>query len=183
MKNIILCGVAKSGKTYIAKKINKNGKYNHIPIDYFTSSFKHIFPEIGISSNVVITRESSKKLALFLSKVIEIIDNVDNKELYILDSAHLYPSDIIKYIDTNKWDVYFLGYPKITIEDKFLQMRKYVHDGWPNKKKDDELKETIKELIQISKVIETECKKYNIKFVDASEFETLNKLHFESEKV
>lgn len=175
MKNVLLCGTAKSGKTYLAKKINKNGHYNHIPIDYFTSSFKHNFPEVGISSNVVIERESSKKLSLFLSRIIEIMDQTE-EEFYILDSAHLYPSDVIKYIDREKWDVYFLGYPNTTVEEKFLQLRKYVQDGWPSKKSDEELKEMIEKLIQVSKTIEEECAQLHIPFIDASKFENLEKI-------
>lgn len=175
MKNILILGVAKSGKSYLARKININRNYNYIPLDYFTSSFKHNIPESGIKSDVIIDKNSSEKLAKFLSRVIEIIDYVDN-EKYLIDSAHIYPKDIIKYIDRNKWDIYYIGYPNISVDDKFLELRKYVHGGWPFEKSDDELKNILKELIKISKEIRSQCNEYNIPFIDSSNFETLDKL-------
>lgn len=173
MKNILICGVAKSGKSYLANKLCKKYNYNHIPIDYFTSSFKHNFPELGITSNVVIDKDSSKKLSLFLSRVINIIDSCDN-EKYILDSAHLYPEDIIKYIDLNKWNVYFTGYPNTNINNKFNEIRKYVHNGWPENKSDEELKNIISKLIDISKDIEKQCHIFDIEFIDTSNFNNIN---------
>lgn len=175
MKNILVLGVAKSGKSYFAKKINKDRKYNYIPLDYFASSFKYNIPESGITSNVIIDKDSSRKLAKYLSRVIEIIDYVDN-EKYLIDSAHIYPEDIVKYIDRNKWDIYYLGYPNISVEDKFTELRKYVQSGWPAKKNDDELKDTLKELINISKEIEKQCIKYNLTFIDSSNFNILEEL-------
>ena len=127
MKNILICGVAKSGRSYLSKKICQKYKYNHIPIDYFTSSFKHNYPE-----------------------------------------------DIINYIDLNKWDIYFLGYPDTTVDKKFIEIRKYIHNGWPADKTDDELKIIIKELINISKEIEKQCIIHNIKFINTSNFNNIN---------
>lgn len=127
MKNILICGVAKSGRSYLSKKICQKYKYNHIPIDYFTSSFKHNYPE-----------------------------------------------DIINYIDLNKWDIYFLGYPDTTVDKKFIEIRKYIHNGWPADKTDDELKIIIKELINISKEIEKQCIIHNIKFINTSNFDNIN---------
>ena len=127
MKNILICGVAKSGKSYLSKKICQKYKYNHIPIDYFTSSFKHNYPE-----------------------------------------------DIINYIDLNKMDIYFLGYPDTTVDKKFIEIRKYIHNGWPADKTDDELKIIIKELINISKEIEKQCIIHNIKFINTTNFNNIN---------
>ena len=77
MKNIFIGGVAKSGKSTLAKKLCKDEKYNHIPVDYFTASFKRNYPDVGIISNVVVNEETSTKLSLFLSTVIGIIDTTD----------------------------------------------------------------------------------------------------------
>lgn len=127
MINILICRVAKSGKSYLSKKICQKYKYNHIPIDYFTSSFKHNYPE-----------------------------------------------DIINYIDLNKLNIYFLGYPDTTVDKKFIEIRKYIHNGWPADKTDDELKIIIKELINISKEIEKQCIIHNIKFINTSNFDNIN---------
>lgn len=167
MKNIFIAGVARSGKSTLAKKIQKNGDFNHIPLDYFASSLKHNFPETKITSNVVIDSESSKNLSLLLSRVINIIDCKDEK--FIIDSAHIMPDDIIKYLDKDKWDIYYVGYPNINVDDKLKQIREYDDDSdWTYKKSDSELREILSKLIEISKKIQSDCEKHDIKFVDTS---------------
>lgn len=167
MKHIFIGGVAKSGKSTLAEKLCNSKEYNHIPLDYFTSSLKHNFPEIKITSNVVINEESSKNLSLLLSRVISIMN--DKEEPFIIDSAHILPKHIIEYIDLNKWDIYFIGYPNITKEDKFNLLRKYDKEtDWTRKRTDEELLDTLDKLINISKEIELQCKKYNIPFIDTS---------------
>lgn len=166
-KHIFIAGTAKSGKSTFAEKICANKKYNHIPLDYFTSSLKHNFKETKITSNVVIEEESSANLALLLSRVMNIMN--DNDEPFIIDSAHILPRDIIKYIDLDKWDIYYFGYPNTTPQDKFKLLRTYdKEESWTRKRTDQELLATLDKLISLSKQIEQECLKYNITFIDTS---------------
>ncbi len=165
MKNIFIAGVARSGKSTIAKRLHNEFNYNHIPLDYFASSFKHNFKEAGINSNPLM--ESSEKLALFILRVVNIIDFTD--ELFIIDSAHIKPNDIIKYLDRNKWEIIYVGYPDISKEEKLNQVRRFdSKDDWTFKKSDDELLKTLNDLIILSKEIEEMCKEYNIKFINTS---------------
>ena len=99
-KHIFIAGTAKSGKSTFAEKICANYKYNHIPLDYFASSLKHNFPDTKITSNVVIQEESSANLAPLLSRVMNIMNDKD--EPFIIDSAHIMPKDIVKYITNVK---------------------------------------------------------------------------------
>lgn len=165
-KNIFIGGVARSGKSTLAKQLCIGKNYNHLPLDYITASLKKNFPECNIKSNVIIN-ETSSKLALLLSTVIEIINN--NEEKYIIDSAHIMPNDIIKYLDREKWDIYFIGYTIISKEEKFELIRKYdKQTSWTNKRTDEELLDIIGQLIDISKKIEEECKQLDITYIDTS---------------
>ena len=166
-KKIFIAGVAKSGKSTLAEKICEHDKYNHIPLDYFASSLKHNFPETNITSNVVIQEESSANLALLISRVMNIMN--DKEEPFIIDSAHILPKDIIKYIDKEKWDIIYVGYPNITPQDKFNLLRKYdSKDDWTRKRTDEELLNTVDQLVTLSKEIEKECQEYNFTFIDTS---------------
>ena len=167
MKNIFIGGVAKSGKSRLAVDLCKKNGMNHIPLDYFTSSFKHTFPELGITSNIIIDPESSKKLSQFLTRVVDIIDS-QNDEFFILDSAHILPDDILKYLNPNKWDIYYIGYPNTTAEDKLDEVNKYTKGGWVAKKSKEELLETFTKLIELSSNIEKTCRNNNINFIDTS---------------
>lgn len=177
MKNLYIGGAAKSGKSTIAEKICQNKKYNHIPLDYFTASLKRNFPDVGIRSNVLIEGETSPKLAKLLSTVFNIID--DTEEKFIIDSAHIMPNDIVKYIDRDKWDIIYIGYPNVIAQDKFNLIRKLEHEfSWTHRRTDEELFPMIERLIEISKEIEKQCKELNITFIDTSGDinEVLNKL-------
>ena len=166
-KHIFIAGIAKSGKSTFAEKICANYKYNHIPLDYFASSLKHNFPECKITSNVVINEESSSKLALLLSRVMNIMNDTD--EPFIIDSAHILPRDIIKYIDRDKWDIYFIGYPNVSKFTKFSTIRKYDDKtDWTSRKGDEELLSIVEKLISISKKIEEQCEELDIPFIDTS---------------
>ena len=154
MKNIFIGGVSKSGKSTLSKRLKENN-YNHIPLDYFASSFKRNFPETKITSNVLVTKESSENLSLFISRVIEIINTTS--ELFIIDSAHILPEDIIRYLNADKWDIYYLGYPNTTKEemnkeDKLKEIRKYeTEEDWTYKKSNAELLSIFDKLISLSK--------------------------------
>ncbi len=167
MKNIFIGGVAKSGKSRLAVELCKKNHMNHIPLDYFASSFKHYFPEIGIVSNVMIDEKSSELLAKFLSRFIEIADSMGD-EFFIVDSAHILPHDILPYLNPEKWDIYYLGYPSMTSNEKFDEVMQYANDGWVAKKSKEELLKTLDGLIHLSKMIEKECREYSIPFINTS---------------
>lgn len=155
MKNIFVGGVSKSGKSAFSNKI-KNAYYNHIPLDYFASSFKRNFPDTNITGNVVVSKTSSKNLSLFLSRVIEIIDSTDEK--FIIDSAHILPEDINVYLDRHKWDIYYLGYPNIDKESKVKDIGKYeTEEDWTYKKSDEKLLDIFDKLILLSKDEQKMC--------------------------
>ena len=74
-----------------------------------------------------------------------------------------------KYLDRDKWDVYFLGYPNTTPKEKFNEIRKYeTCNDWTSKRSNDELINTLDSLIKLSKKIENDCNKLNIEFIDTS---------------
>lgn len=182
MKNIFIAGVAKSGKSTLARKLQEDMKYNHIPLDYFTSSLKHNFPEMQITSNVVIDKISSKNLGKLLSRVIEIIDCKD--ENFIIDSAHIMPDDAVKYLDKEKWDIYYLGYPSLTAKEKLEIIRKYdSKEDWMFKRTDEELLETLGKLIDISKEMQKQCEELGVTFIDTGSnvIEAIQKAGFDEE--
>lgn len=172
-KNIFIGGVARAGKSTIAEKVSRNNIYNHFPVDYIATSFNKNFPYCGINNRVIIDN-GSINLSLFLSTVIEKIDKEDEK--FVIDSAHIMPKDIIPYLDKEKWNIFFIGYPNILPEVKFNNIRRFdCKTSWTRNFSDEEMLELTKGLIETSKKIEKECKQYNIKFIDTSKnfFETI----------
>lgn len=165
-KNVFVGGVARSGKSTFSKRLCTRNKYNHFPLDYVISSLKNNFPECNISSSVVIG-DSSERVALLLSTIARIMESKDEK--FIVDSAHVMPKDVVPYLDRDKWDIYFIGYPNISKFTKFSTIRKYDDKtDWTSRRSDEELLSVIEKLISISKKIQEECEELDIPFIDTS---------------
>lgn len=165
-KNIFIGGVARSGKSTFAKRLIKLNNYNHFPLDYIVSSLKNNFPDCNVSNSVLIG-ESSEKVALLLSTIAKIMDSKDEK--FIVDSTHVMPIDVIPYLDREKWDIYFIGYPNISKFTKLSTIRKYDDNtDWTSRISDEELLSIIEKLINISKKIEEQCNELDITFIDTS---------------
>lgn len=166
LKNVFIGGVARSGKSTFSRKMCDVYDYNHFPLDYVVSSLKNNFPECNISSSVVIG-DSSEKISLLMSTVIRIMDSKDEK--FIIDTAHVMPKDIVPYLDREKWDIYFVGYPNVSKFTKFSTIRKYDNESdWTYRRTDEELLSIVEKLIEISKEISQQCEELGITFVDTS---------------
>lgn len=70
----------------------------------------------------------------------------------------------------DKWDIYYLGYPNTTKEDKLKEIRKYeTEEDWTYMKSNAELLSIFDELISLSKKEKVSCEKLGIKYIDVSE--------------
>lgn len=166
LKNVFIGGVARSGKSSFSKRMCQEYDYNHFPLDYIVSSLKNNFPECNISSSVVIG-DSSERISLLMSTIIRIMDSKD--ENFIIDTAHVMPKDIVPYLDRDKWDIYFVGYPNVSKFTKFSTIRKYDNESdWTYRRTDEELLTIVEKLISISKEIEEQCQELGLTFVDTS---------------
>ena len=165
MKHILIAGGARCGKTTLALRISKLG-FVHYKMD----SIKR-----GIDKNFWDGYQDDwRKVSPHMAKLISVMlndyntDIVKDKEYYVIDTCHLYPSDIAKY-DLENTIIVFLIHAKVKIEDKLKQIRKYDSDNvWSSKLDDDEMKYGIELGIDYSKETKKECEELNIKYFDVS---------------
>lgn len=99
MKNLLIAGVAKSGKSTICEKICEEKRYNHIPFDYITVSMKRNYSEQGVKSDIIIN-DTRKILCTLFKTITDIINDTDEK--FIIGCAHIYPQDIDTLINKVK---------------------------------------------------------------------------------
>lgn len=104
----------------------------------------------------------SKKLAPFINTMIE------DEEQLLLDTYHLVPKDYIKFINTDKCAIFFVGYPDISPQEKLKEMRTFDKREENRILTDDELLENLKKKIDESNYLERECKKYDLPFINTS---------------
>ena len=129
------------------------------------------FPETGvIHTDCWDFISTSKKWINFIKKISS-TSNYDKLPYRLaLDMYHITPQDYYENINKECCDIYFLGYPNISLEEKFSQIRKFdtLYD-WTNKSDDIVVKEHIKDYIEISKWLQNECDKYELPFIDVSD--------------
>lgn len=175
MKNIIIIGTSRAGKTTFTKLLNK--KINNLMIirtDLLRIAFRDT-----IIKDTSITTSSVKKNNDYINFV-----------LSYYKYANMYETDYIKVVDTVDFEpkdyklfdnsiFICLGYPKLTEEEVINNWKKYDTDNdWTKNRSYDDLLTHAKRHIKESKYLEKECKKYDIKFIDTSynREEVLNEL-------
>lgn len=172
-KHIIVSGVPRTGKTLsICRTLAETGYYQHVMMDSITQSFEYIFPELEIFDGKtwdVGIEKVSEKLIDFLAHLVHTEKYDDLEYRMLIDMYQLMPEDYVKRINPQCCKAYFVGYPNVTVEEKFRSLRKNETKwDWRKKVDDSELKERIKVYKQESQLIQKQCEKYNLPFFDFS---------------
>jgi len=174
MKNVIIAGVSRAGKSTLAKKIAKDYQMSYIPFDSIVSTLEELYPQTGIShqdENI----EMSKSIAVFLKGFMKHLEYEDIN--YVLDLYQVFPSDIKDLFKADTHILIYLGYPYLCAEDKLIHVRKHAREkDWTNRVEDAEMIRILDLFIKESKLMENQCKKEHVDFFDTGELfeETLN---------
>ncbi len=167
MKNIIIFGCPRAGKTTLAKMLNEELKYNIISIDSIVEAFKNIFPNMGITHHAPIN-EKSKKFSPFLYEYLNraIWEYTDRN--FVLEGWHNLPDYFMPLIDREKFVIICLGYPNADEEDMFKKIRQNdtEHDNTKNVS-DEHLKKLIHESkCEMSEILKKQSIKWEIPFFE-----------------
>lgn len=169
-KHIIIAGVPRSGKTTICSKLAHSLKYQHLAMDAIMIAFEEAFPETGVlHTDCWDFIETSSVFIKFMKKFSK-TGNYDNLDYRLaIDLYHITPKDYYENIDANCCEIYFFGYPNISVEQKFKEIRQFDTEyDWTSKVEDSVVIDHISKYIEISKWLESECEKYNLPFIDIS---------------
>ena len=174
MKNILLIGAARSGKTSLAKKFAKEKGYSIISIDNIVSGFE-AFSDLKIEhdGNDV---ETAKNLAPFLIKYF--VELSEGSIFYdgikfVIEGTHIDFEQLMPFLQSDKYkekyEIIGLTYNDITEEEMYNNIKKYdTEDDWTYWCSDEELKGDVKYFIKKNKFFNDKFKEYNIKSYDTS---------------
>lgn len=169
MKNIIILGVARSGKTTLARMIkHKYPNYNIIDGDCIRTAFEKALPEVNI--NHINGNGMIQKFPEFCSNLFEYqIKEHKNHFNYIFESCDISPIQLKEYFNMENKTIIFLGYPNLTIEETIANYKKYADEfDYMIKKTDEEIRNRAIIWTKKSKELREECLKNQIKFIDVS---------------
>ena len=176
----IIAGASRSGKTSLSRRAVTEKKIPYFPLDALFGALVHGVPELGVRYEDSLIDRPAK-----MWSVTKHLFNFFFKEEgeFLIEGDSILPSQVNELILAGKpIKCCFLGYTKLTTDEKFSLVRKY-HQGdldWTKGISDEKMLGMIDEMIQFSKYLEEECTKYNIKYFDVShDFEGARNAAFE----
>lgn len=180
-KNILIIGAARTGKTTLSRRINKEFGYSIINLDDIISSFKEAFPELGIKHDYDDIKISSR-FAPFLSHYLKELSegpNFYNNAKFVIEGVQVDFEKLMPTIDKNKYLIIGLTYNNITNEILYKNIKSNdTEDDWTYYISDEDLKKDVNVFIERNKYYNDKFVKYEIKTYDVSEDRTatINKI-------
>lgn len=168
MKSIILAGTARSGKTTLARRLQKETGFSLISGDALMCTFEAIYPQLGISHEGK-WDDVCKKWEDFIFVYLKHLTTYEHIP-FIFDTFHLMPEQIARLGMHEKYTVAFLGYPGLTAAQKMADIRQYKteHYDWTAERTDEELTKDVAEFVERSKWLQQECTRLSLNFIDTS---------------
>lgn len=169
MKNIMILGTCRTGKTTFSKLVQKElNNYQIIEVDSIISALQSTFD--GIQIGFAHDDLKDNKLSEFVSILLEKNKiRLGNEYGYIINSDSIMPEDLINCFDLSNTIAYYFVNSKLTIEEIFNNCRYYDDENqWTSKRTNENLLNHIKKAKKFENKIIEQCKKYNIKYIDTS---------------
>ena len=167
MKNIIILGTARAGKTTLASMLHEKYNYSIISIDSFVSALHDSFPSLGITHSN--TENKFKLLPPFIFSYMNKIMNEYPEERFVIEGWHVFPKDIIELFCNIDVKIICLGYTQITYDKALYEIRRNeTKNSYTTKMTDNKVKDLILNHINYSKILKKQCEENNIKYYDTS---------------
>ncbi len=169
MKNLVILGASRAGKTTLARKICEiYPNYHLINGDSIRSAFQKTLPQNNINkyNGAGMKDDFAKFCASYFRNQINRNKDYFN---YIFDSCDVSVENALKYFQNDDSIIIFLGYADIGEKEAFDNYRRYENlNDWTVKRTDEELLFHAKTWILNSKTFKEDCLKYKIPYVDTS---------------
>ena len=169
MKNIMILGICRTGKSTFSKMIQKKFNYYQIiEVDTIISALQKTIPSIPIG--FIHDNLPENKLPQFLNLLIQKnINKSGNDYGFIINADSILPEDLLNNFNLENMIVYYFVSPNLTPNDVLNNCRKYDNkEEWTARRNDNKLIEHFTFYKSIEKKIILDCKKYGIKCIDMS---------------
>lgn len=179
MKNIIIGGTVRSGKTTLSNLIRERFGYSKVESDTIVNAFDEVFPEMGITHrNADLAR---KKYEPFLFEILNGFyrDLKYTNNITVFPGSQFLPENIAKYEKKDKYIVIFLGLDGITPEQLLKTIREHdTEKDWTFKKPDDWMLKFCENVINESEKLKQDCEKLGFYYFNTyiNRKENLNKI-------
>jgi 2-phosphoglycerate kinase len=164
----LLSGVAKSGKSYVARYLLEHYNVSHFSTDYLLMALSLGNPDLKIDYNAddAIT---AKQMEPYLMVMVDVL--VQNKTQYLIEVVHFNPDFMNKILEKHpgKIKALYLGYEQVEATEKVAELIKYrdrIENCWYRHFSKDEMMKLVTYLISVSRQIHKEADHYHIPYID-----------------
>lgn len=184
MKNILIMGIGRAGKTTLSKMIkDKINSYNLIHSDALKWAMIRAKNEEQYYRRNVDKQKEFEHGEYFQKTLLELYNSLISKDTkkygYILESGQLHPKIVKEMVDFDNTMVLCLGLGNLKPEDMVKQCIKYdTEESWTYGLSNEYLLEHAQDWFNCNEMLKMECPKYGIKYIDTSKDrkEVLNKI-------
>ena len=164
----ILAGIAKSGKTTIAREFNKRYNIPYFSTDYIMMMLSRGNKELGVNPDAS-DSTVSKQIQPYVYGMIKTM--IENKVDYLIEGVHFNPDFSRELIDEfpNDIKIIYLGYKDTSVILKIYEMNKYkdeVENAWYSSFNDEKMVELVSYLIDESERVFNLCKTLNLNYIE-----------------
>jgi adenylate kinase family enzyme len=170
MKNIVIIGAPRSGKSTFARKLfEKEKKYNVIGSDEVRDAFMEVIPELEINDkNGVGTKDI---FPIFMNKFLELSSFNNMRGMYYIVEGYFSDFDQATHLFDRKNNILiFMGKAELSEEELFQNIRNHAYekDDWTKSRTDEDLRRYCKNYLKMSKYNKEMCLENNEIFIDTS---------------
>jgi hypothetical protein len=166
----LIGGAARSGKTWIARRLLEEGGIPCFCLDYFVSALDQGAPELGIeaeSPNMIRARKLWPRLVPMLRNIVEV------EPQYTVEGDTLWPAGVKALFQEYPGQVRacFIGYAGSTPARKLAEIRGFGGgvNNWLLEHPDEYILDLAREMIGYSRFVQEECAALDIPYFDVSE--------------
>lgn len=174
MKNILIMGIGRAGKTTLSKMIKeKYNNYNLIHSDSLKWAMIRAEDKEEYFRKNVDKQKEFERGEYFQKTLLGLFNSLISKDTnhygQVLESGQLHPQIVSEMIDFENTLVICLGLGNYTAEDMVNQCLKYdTEESWTYGLSKEYLLEHAKTWYDSNEMLKIECPKYGIKYIDTS---------------
>lgn len=174
MKNILIMGIGRAGKTTLSKMIkDKHNSYNLIHSDSLKWAMIRAKGKEAFYRENVDKQKEFEHGEYFQRTLLELYKSLigkDNKHYgYILESGQLHPKIVKEMIDFDNTTVVCLGLGDLSIEDMVNQCIKYdTEESWTYGLSKEYIAKHAEDWYISNEMLKKECPKNGIEYIDTS---------------